>query len=116
MFLPSPWGPAAPATVLADASYEAAYGFCNNLISDLEFSGLSSQADSPLSPFRDYESLKKHLKSIPDDKVRAMCGAFPALVWSYGLSTLSCLFHLLFLLPNSPSPWAAEPGESELRV
>ncbi|PKU37164.1 protein wnt-2b [Limosa lapponica baueri] len=52
---------------------------CHNLLSDLESSGLSSRADSPSSPFRDYESLKKHLKSILDDKPRrgAVTGSAP---------------------------------------
>lgn len=105
--LPSPRGRAAPAAVLADASREAACRLCNNLLSDLEFSGLSSQADSPSSPFRDYESLKKHLESILDDKVRALCGAFPALVWSYAWA-----LHTSLLIPPSlsPSKFSATPS------
>lgn len=65
--------------------------------------------DSPSSPFGDYESLKKHLKSILDDKVRTMCRTFPSLVWSYARA-----IHTSLLIP--PSPFIPVPHHTELHI
>lgn len=52
--------------------------------------------DGPLSPSRTYESPKKHLKSILDDRDETICRTCPALLWSYARA-----IHTSSLIPPS---------------